>query len=237
MKKASEIAHRNGFKFLLTPLYQDIRKYDTQFAPYCDMVNLQIPHFIPDYAAAVQRAVTNIRKANPKAVVMVQLQPVSRTSREKTNTHPKEIIQAWKSVSHLVDGVLVFYYKDPDPIPILNEFYDSALATQPAGKQEQEKAAVNAPLQAKPISILDALARSERVMYVGAHADDENSIAGLLAAPPAWARSCIWSVSRAARMNRRMWAFRKAARWAKHACNGCATRPRSWARVGSTPLR
>lgn len=123
VKKAYELAHKNNMNLLLTPAFQDIKKYDSQFAPYVDMVNLQIPHFVKDYPSAVNTAVNNIKEINPNALVTIQLIP--REGAEKINGNPDEIIKTWDLVKDKVDGVLVFYYKDPNPVPILDKFYSN----------------------------------------------------------------------------------------------------------------
>jgi hypothetical protein len=122
VKQASTIAHDNGFKLLLTPQYSDVQKYDKQFAPYVDMVNLQIPPTVANYVSAVQTATNDIKSVNPKAIVLVQLIP--RDGMTKANGDPTSIINAWNSVKNYVDGVFVFYYSTPDPVPILKQFYD-----------------------------------------------------------------------------------------------------------------
>jgi disulfide oxidoreductase YuzD len=122
VRTASGYARDNGFKFLLTPLYGDIKDHAKEFAPYVDVVALQIPHFTRNYSTAVQTAVNDIKSVNPDAIVLVQLIPTNDTS-SKLNNDVEVIIDAYNSVRDHVDGVLVYYYDSPNPAPILDQFY------------------------------------------------------------------------------------------------------------------
>lgn len=123
VKTAGEVVHANGGKLMFTPTYPAILKYGARFAPYCDMINMQISHYTPGYAGRVEETTRIIKAANPKAIVLVQIGSISQTS-PKQNTDPEESIKAWNSVRDIVDGVLPYYVNDPDPIPILKRFCD-----------------------------------------------------------------------------------------------------------------
>jgi hypothetical protein len=122
VKKASQYAHDNGFKFLLTPLYSDIKKHAKEFAPYVDVVVLQIPHFTRNYSTAVQTAVQDIKSINPNAAVLIQLIPKDEPM-SKQNGVPTSVIDAYNSVREYVDGVLFYYYAHPNPVPVIEQFY------------------------------------------------------------------------------------------------------------------
>ena len=126
VKTAGDAVHKNGGKLMFTPTYPDILKYGARFAPYCDMINMQISSYTPGYAARVKETAQILRAANPKAIVLVQLGAISQTS-PKQNTDPKQAIEAWKSVRSIVDGVLPYYVNDPNPIPMLKQFCDAIL--------------------------------------------------------------------------------------------------------------
>jgi len=130
VENASTLCRENGWKFMLTPVYPDIRKYSAQFAPFCDAVVLQIPHSLPDYRGAVQAAIDQIKPANPKCLVFVQIGPRSRASGlKKLNDDFDGLTRSWNSVHDLVDGILVYYFNEPDPLPGLTRFYDGISAS------------------------------------------------------------------------------------------------------------
>jgi hypothetical protein len=121
---------------MLTPVYPDIRKFAPQFAPACDAVVLQVPHTLPDYGGAVKTAVDQIKMANPKCLVFVQIGPRSgATGLKKLNDDFDGLTRSWAAVHDLVDGILVYYFNEPDPLPGLARFYDGASSSGDAGKK------------------------------------------------------------------------------------------------------
>jgi hypothetical protein len=111
-----------GKKLALTPILADIEGPNlAAAAAHVDLFNLQIPHFVGNYAARVTAAAATIRGVNPDAIVMVQLIPGEAGANSQQGTD--EVIAAWNSVKDVVDGTWVFYYSNPDPVPLLQQVY------------------------------------------------------------------------------------------------------------------
>jgi hypothetical protein len=135
VENASKLCRESGWKFLLTPVYPDIKRYAAQFAPFCDAVVLQVPHSLPDYRNAVKAAIDQIKPANPNCLVFVQIGPRSRASGlKKLNDDFEGLTRSWNSVHDLVDGILVYYFNEPDPLPGLKRFYDGIGPSGDVGK-------------------------------------------------------------------------------------------------------
>jgi hypothetical protein len=135
VENASKLCRESGWKFMLTPVYPDIKRYAAQFAPFCDAVVLQVPHSLPDYRNVVNAANDQIKSANPKCLVFVQIGPRSRASGlKKLNDDFEGLTRSWNSVHDLVDGILVYYFNEPDPLPGLKRFYEGIGPSGDAGK-------------------------------------------------------------------------------------------------------
>ncbi|HEY2574422.1 MAG TPA: hypothetical protein VGH65_10140 [Verrucomicrobiaceae bacterium] len=135
VEDASVLTRQSGWKFMLTPVFPDIKKYAAQFAPFCDAVVLQVPHSLADYRGAVKSAVDQIRTANPKCLAFVQIGPRNRASGlQKINNDFEGLTHSWNAVRDLVDGILVYFFNEPDPLPGLAKFYDGANSGNGAAK-------------------------------------------------------------------------------------------------------
>jgi hypothetical protein len=129
VRTAAAAVHANGGKLVFTPTYPDILTYGAGFAPYCDLINMQISPYTPGYEGRVESCTRIVKTANPEAIVLVQLGALTGTSPEQ-NTDPADAIVAWNSVRNIVDGLLIDYVNSPDPIPILKQFCAAILTPQ-----------------------------------------------------------------------------------------------------------
>ena len=126
-----KVAKSMGLKFVTTPTYNELAvdpSVITTVAQNSDIVNLQIfpgmkftgPDAGLTYAQCVQKYAESARQANPNVKIFVQY----ITGPHKTNTGDMtKQIDAFNSVKSYVDGVFIWYYKTPDPTPVLKQFY------------------------------------------------------------------------------------------------------------------
>jgi hypothetical protein len=129
---AAQLTHAAGLKFIAEPNFELIVGRGTsgkegkltltqrqvpfvrmkEVAPHLDAISLQLQRAQADveqYRELTKRYATEVRTANPKAIIFVQV-----TSREKTGktSTPAELMQSIRTVVDFVDGIWIHNDKD-----------------------------------------------------------------------------------------------------------------------------
>ena len=125
---AAKLAHEAGFKFIAEPNFELIvgRGTDSkdgklilteknvaiermkEVAPYLDAISLQLQRAQADeqYQELTRRYANEVRSANPKTIIFVQVTSRKRASNKRSST-PAEMLEAVRSVADFVDGIWI----------------------------------------------------------------------------------------------------------------------------------
>ena len=136
---AAKATHAAGLKFIAEPNFELIVGRGTsgkngkltltdkqvpfvrmqEVAPYLDAISLQLQRAQADveqYKELTRRYANEVRSANPKVIIFVQI--TSRVKSGKTST-PTELMNAVRSVADFVDGIWI--HNDKDGVPFATE--------------------------------------------------------------------------------------------------------------------
>ena len=120
IRTASEIAHRNGLKFLAVPGHPvDTAKTAGQFAAYADLYIIQAQPMQSDlhtYKSFVVSIVNTLRATNPNITIITEL-----STGEETVSNMKE---CFTLVANYVDGVTIWYENEDNDISKLDDFLE-----------------------------------------------------------------------------------------------------------------
>ncbi|MEM2856261.1 MAG: hypothetical protein QW416_04080 [Candidatus Nitrosocaldaceae archaeon] len=119
IRMASEIAHTNGFKMMLSPSGRLTEVYAREFAPYADIYILQyqaLQSNPEEYARYVRDIVREIREVDSDVKLIAQVS----TLRGDVNS----MIDSINRVKDVVDGVTIFYGLEKSEIEKLRVFLD-----------------------------------------------------------------------------------------------------------------
>ena len=113
VQQASQIAHANGLKFMVTPAGIPLQDFQAM-ATYSDGFVLQAQDLINDpdltlFVNTVSDSVNDIRAGNPNSVIILQGSTIKDT--------PDQMITAYDLTKNMVDGFVIFYNQDVNDIP------------------------------------------------------------------------------------------------------------------------
>jgi hypothetical protein len=117
MTTASNIAHKNGLKFMCVPSKQLTKTYAMQFAKVCDVYNLMVQALESNpstYSNFVHSMTATIKAAHPGILV------IAETSTERGTVQQME--QSFASVADVVDGSASWYAADSTGLTALRTY-------------------------------------------------------------------------------------------------------------------
>jgi len=102
------LAQEAGLLYVFGPTLQKLSKFYLDFAPHSDILVLQSQRFqtTADYEQRVEQLISNIKSANPKVKVWVQ---VSVIPPEKRDATADEIVSDIKLIADHADLVLIYF--------------------------------------------------------------------------------------------------------------------------------
>ncbi|MBI3638877.1 MAG: hypothetical protein HY223_01015 [Thaumarchaeota archaeon] len=113
VQQASQIAHANGLKFMVTPAGIPLQDFQAM-ATYSDGFVLQAQDLINDpdltlFVNTVSNSVNDIRAGNPNSVIILQGSTIKDT--------PDQMNTAYDLTKDMVDGITIFYNQNVNDIP------------------------------------------------------------------------------------------------------------------------
>ncbi|HET6458045.1 MAG TPA: hypothetical protein VFG24_04105 [Nitrosopumilaceae archaeon] len=115
VQQASQIAHTNGLKFMVTPAGIPLQNFQAM-STYSDGFVLQAQDLINDpdttlLVNTVSNSVNDIRAGNPNSVIILQGSTIKDT--------PDQMNTAYDLTKNMVDGITIFYNQDVNDIPMI----------------------------------------------------------------------------------------------------------------------
>jgi hypothetical protein len=117
VKLASNVVHKNGMKFMITPSRALTSLYAAQFAEYVDIYSIQAQSLQSqpsDYKKFVEETITKLQSTNPEISITAQVS----TDRGSLQSMKNSIL----SVEKVIDGVTSWYSGDRIALDKLESF-------------------------------------------------------------------------------------------------------------------
>lgn len=107
-RKLCDAVHREGLSFTFAPKITDLESHAKEIAPYADKIVLQSQRYqgSVDYAETVRGLIAQIKDANPKVKVWVQ---VSVNPPYAPKIAGQRVVEQVVAIAEKADGVFIFY--------------------------------------------------------------------------------------------------------------------------------